>query len=363
MVVAASNSKKSRPSSSSSFSSLPDDVALKCLFRVPRCYDLNLSLVSKTLRSLMRSPELSRLRSQLLKSVYLSYDFYHSMLRRPTSYWITFRPGEKTTDYQLEKKPLSLADVPRPCLGSAVFVGSEIYFIGGRSFPSTELWILDTRSDRLRTAPSMKVGRSAEYKVAVGVVEGKIYVIGGSDEDGQVEVFDPETQTWEFADEEKVKCEWEFSVSMKQKVYMVGLGGRVSTYSPREGINSETTEVLGCVNFLCVVKNVLYACFECSGLMWFNTKLKVWTRVVDRDGNDGKLELYSSTAEKMEEYEGMIAFFWPLPNIDRTKNDLICKLIALDRLGENIRGRIEWSGIAATLPHNILLKDCLVVAG
>ncbi|KAF3588712.1 hypothetical protein F2Q69_00031949 [Brassica cretica] len=334
MVVAASNSKKSRPSSSSLFSSLPDDVALKCLFRVPRCYDLNLSLVSKTLRSLMRSPELSRLRSQLLKSVYLSYDFYHSILRRPTSYWITFCPGEKTTDYQLEKKPLSLADVPRPCLGYAVSVGSEIYFIGGRSFPSTELWILDTRSDRLRTAPSMKVGRSAEYKVAVGVVEGEIYdVIGGTDEDSQVEVFDPETQTWEFADDEKVKCEWEFSVSMKQKVYMVGLGGRVSTYSPREGINSETTE------------------------------LKVWTRVVDRDGNDGKLELYSSTAEKMEEYEGMIAFFWPLPNIDRTKNDLICKLIALDRLGENIRGRIEWSGIAATLPHNILLKDCLVVAG
>ncbi|CAF1935433.1 unnamed protein product [Brassica oleracea] len=281
---------------------------------------------------------------QLLKSVYLSYDFYHSILRRPTSYWITFCPGEKTTDYQLEKKPLSLADVPRPCLGYAVSVGSEIYFIGGRSFPSTELWILDTRSDRLRTAPSMKVGRSAEYKVAVGVVEGEIYdVIGGTDEDSQVEVFDPETQTWEFADDEKVKCEWEFSVSMKQKVYMVGLGGRVSTYSPREGINSETTEVLGYVNFLCV--------------------LKVWTRVVDRDGNDGKLELYSSTAEKMEEYEGMIAFFWPLPNIDRTKNDLICKLIALDRLGENIRGRIEWSGIAATLPHNILLKDCLVVAG
>ena len=159
----------------------------------------------------MRSPELSRLQSQL-NSVYLSYNFYHNMLRRPNSYWITFRPGDKTTDYQLEKKSLSLADVLRPCLGSAVSVGSEIYFIGGRGFPSTKLWILDTRSYRLRTAPSMKVGRSAGYKVAVGVVEGKKYVIGGSDEDSQVEVFDPETQTWDFAGEEKVKCESEFSV-------------------------------------------------------------------------------------------------------------------------------------------------------
>ncbi|CAN6891817.1 unnamed protein product, partial [Brassica oleracea] len=156
----------------------------------------------------------------------------------------------------------------------------------------------------------MQVSRSADYKVAVGVVEGKIYVIGGSDKDSQVEVFDSETQTWDF--EEKVKFESDFCVSMKQKVYTVGRDGRVST-----------------------------------GLMWFNTKLKVWTRVVDRDGKDGKLELYSSAAQKMEEYERNIAPFWPLANTDRTKNDLICKLIALDRVGENIRGRIEWSGIAA----------------
>ncbi|CAN7000356.1 unnamed protein product, partial [Brassica rapa subsp. trilocularis] len=307
------------------------------------CYDLNLSLVSKTLRSLVRSAELHRLRSQL-KSVYLSYYFYQGRFSRSPSYsWITFRPGENTTDYQLEHRSLSSADVPGPCLGYAVSVGPDIYFIGGVSVPSTKLWILDTRSGHLRTAPSMKVGRSAEYKVAVGVVEGKIYVIGGSDEESQVEVFDPETQTWDFAGEEKVKCESEFSVSMKQKVYMVGRDGRVSTYSPREGIKNEATEMLSYVKFLCV--------------------LKVWTRVVDRDGKDGKLEMYSFAAQKMEEFEGKIAFFWPLPNIDCTKSELICKLIALDRVGENIRGRIEWSGIVATLPRNIRLKDCLVVSG
>ncbi|KAG2241252.1 hypothetical protein Bca52824_096764, partial [Brassica carinata] len=161
---------------------------------------------------------------------------------RFSSYWITFRPGEKTTDYHLEQKSLSLVDVPSPCLGSAVSVGSEIYFIGGQSVPSTKNWILDTRSGHLRTAPSMKVGRM------------KIYVIGGSYEDSKVEVFDPETQTWDFAGEEKVKSESKFSVSMKQKVYMVGKGGRVSSYSPSEGINNESTEVLSDkMKFLCVV--------------------------------------------------------------------------------------------------------------
>ena len=211
--------------------------------------------------------------------------------------------------------------------------------------PMWDLICLYHRFGHLRTPPCMKVSQSADYKVAVGVVEGKIYVIGGSDEDSQVEVFDSETQTWDF--EEKAKFESDFCVSMKQKVYMVGRDGRVSTYSPREGIKNESTEMLTYVKFLCVVKNVLYACFQWSGLMWFNTKLKVWTRVVDRDGKDGKLELYSFAAQKMEEYEGNIAPFWPLANTDRTKNDLICKLIALDRVGENIRGRIEWSGIAA----------------
>ncbi|XP_013639814.1 PREDICTED: F-box/kelch-repeat protein At2g22050-like [Brassica oleracea var. oleracea] len=357
-VTAASNSKKSR-APSLSFSSLPDEVVLKCLFRVPRCYDLNLSLVSKTLRSLVRSPELYRLRSQL-KSVYLSYDLYQrGRLGRSLSYWITFRPGEKTTDYQL-------ADVlPRPSLGSAVSVGSEIYFIGGRSVPSTELCILDTRSGHLRTAPSMKVCRS-DVKVAVGLVDRKIYVIGGSKEDSQVEEFDPETQTWGFAGEEKLKCESWFSATLEEKVYMVNWDGRVSTYSPREGVNNEATEILSVgdnVKFLCVVENVLYACFKWGGLMWFNTKLKVWRRVVDRDGKDGKLELYSFAAVKMVEYEGTIAFFWPLRNIDPNKKDLTCKLIALDRVGEEISGRIEWSGIVATLPHNIRLKDCLVVSG
>ncbi|XP_013673937.1 F-box/kelch-repeat protein At2g22050-like [Brassica napus] len=356
-VTAASNSKKSG-APSLSFSSLLDEVVLKCLFRVPRCYDLNLSLVSKTLRSFVRSPELYRLRSQL-KSVYLSYDLYQRGLGRSLSYWITFRPGEKTTDYQL-------ADVlPRPSLGSAVSVGSEIYFIGGRSVPSTELCILDTRSGHLRTAPSMKVCRS-DVKVAGGLVDRKIYVIGGSKEDSHVEEFDPETQTWGFAGEEKLKCESWFSATLEEKVYMVNWDGRVSTYSPREGVNNEATEILSVgdnVKFLCVVENVLYACFKWGGLMWFNTKLKVWRRVVDRDGKDGKLELYSFAAVKMVEYEGTIAFFWPLRNIDPHKKDLTCKLIALDRVGEEINGRIEWSGIVATLPHNIRLKDCLVVSG
>ncbi|KAG2278949.1 hypothetical protein Bca52824_061504 [Brassica carinata] len=225
---------------------------------------------------------------------------------RSATHCLTFRPGEtETTDY------MPLEDVP--IHSSPVSVGSEIYFIGRCN---DNLWILDTRSRNLRTAPGMNVSRSMR-EAAVGVVDGKIYVV--VEEKSQVEVFDPQTQTWEFAGEEKVaKC-------------------------------------------LCVVENVIYAC-KGSELMWFNAKLKVWRRVVDRDGKDGKLEMYSSVAEKMVEYEGKLAFLWPLRSNGPMKDDIVCKLIALDRVGDEVRGTVEWSGIVATLPLPITLEDSLVVS-
>ncbi|CAF2279111.1 unnamed protein product [Brassica napus] len=116
------------------------------------------------------------------------------------------------------------------------------------------------------------------------------------------------------------------------------------------------------MNCLCVVENVIYACFKRSGLMWFDTKLKVWRRLVD---SDGKVIFYSFNAEKMAEYEGKLAVFWLQFNTDHAlmKMDIRCRMIALDRVGDEIRGKIEWSGIMATFPcGEITLRHCLVVS-
>ncbi|CAF2279126.1 unnamed protein product [Brassica napus] len=103
---------------------------------------------------------------------------------------------------------------------SAVSVGSEIYFLHGCPWPARSLWFFDTRSGTLQIGPSMRNARLAREE-AVGVVDGKIYVIGGSVDESQVEVFDPETQTGEFAGEEKVQCKSRFSASLEDRVYMV----------------------------------------------------------------------------------------------------------------------------------------------
>lgn len=377
-IPAASSSEKTPQGDnyqpSSCFSSLPDDIVLNCLTRVPRCDDLNISCVSKTLRSLVRSPELCRLRSLLpKKSVYLFY--YHRHQDTERCHYITLRRGdEKITthddDYQVEHRSCSLAAglLTSPCFAKfssyAVSVGSMIYFPDhGSPLPSKNFWVLDTRSVTLRKGPCMKVARWARDE-AMGVVDGKIYVIGGSSVESQVEVFDPETQTWEFAGEEKVRCGSLFSASMENKVYMVdSRHRRISAYSPREGISDEATERLSDkMNCMCVVENVLYACFKSSGLMWFDTKLKVWRRLVD---SDGKVSFFSlKNAEKMAEYEGKLAVFWTQINTTDVvmKMDIRWRVIALDRVGDEIRGKIERFGVVATSPHAITLSHCLVVS-
>ncbi|KAF3557616.1 hypothetical protein F2Q69_00016624 [Brassica cretica] len=106
------------------------------------------------------------------------------------------------------------------------------------------------------------------------------------------------------------------------------------------------------MNCLCVVENVIYACFKSSGLMWFDTKLKLWRRLVD---SDGKVIFYSFNAEKMAEYEGKLAVFWSQINTDHAlmKMDIRCRMIALDRVGEEIRGKMSglvlWPHVRMTL--------------
>ncbi|KAL0897725.1 hypothetical protein Bca101_081686 [Brassica carinata] len=343
-IHAASNSNSEKPPQednyqpSSCLSSLPDDVVLNCLTRVPRCDHLNMSCVSKTLRSLVRSPELCRLRSCLpKKSVYL---FYHNYQEPQTYHWITLRRSEKmitTHDYQMEHRSCSLA---------------EIYFTDhGCSCPSRNLWVLDTRSGTIRMGPSMKVARWA-WSTGRGVVDRKIYAIGGTDGESQLEVFDPETQTWEFAGEEKVQCESRFSASLENKVYMVdSLHRRINAYSPREGISNEATERLtDQINYMCVVENVIYAWFKWSGLKWFDTKLKVWRRLVD---SYGKVTFSSISADRMAEFEGKLAVFSKtirFTDAVEVKMEIWCKIIALDRVGEEILGKIEWRSVKTNFP-------------
>ncbi|CAH8265552.1 unnamed protein product [Arabidopsis lyrata] len=365
-------------SSWSSLSCLPDEMVLNCLVRVPRRYYENVACVSRRLRSLVRTPELYRMRSLLHKdSVYVCFCDRENYSTDATYLWFTLRPT-RTTGYQLV--PISF---PSHCFmfrSSTVAVDSEIYFVGGRPNP-TELWILDTRSGKLRQGPIKPESRRIASSNAVGVFGGKIYVIQDLIQDETEEqVYDLETQTWKVVGvpvpDEKVdtKPMMASSVSLEGKVYAMD-NDSIIVYNLRQGTRKEKLDMPIDGNWvwcICVANNVLFAFFTKCGLMWLDTKLNVW-RVVTGDVQTLQRKLYGSA---MAEYYGKLAIFWRERDISTTittkkrkkmnnnnkEEKIWCALIALDRVGEGISGTVEWSGVVATIPYVCQFLHCLVAS-
>lgn len=186
-----------------SLSSLPEDLVLNCLARVPTSYDQTLACVCKNFQSLVLSGELAQMRFLLaaIKDYPLLCVFYTEFPRPGWKklHWVTFNLKEKKTSPWKSVDISTTQNMACP----TVSVGSTIYFVGGSDCDaecSSGLVIFDSRSGKLSTGPSMKVARKG---AGVAVVDGKIYVMGGcqfkfnKDEINQVEVFDPNTQTWE----------------------------------------------------------------------------------------------------------------------------------------------------------------------
>ncbi|KAG7585283.1 F-box-like domain superfamily, partial [Arabidopsis thaliana x Arabidopsis arenosa] len=170
-----------------SFLSLPEEIILTCLARIPRSYYPKLSLVCKTFRSLIVSKELNDARFHL-KTQEIVYQVCLQFPNNPRPSWYTLwiKPGQILTNQLEEEKTKStqnirLVQITSSCYSYVpsriVSVGSEMYKISQSSTPSSNMW-----------------------KPHVGVLNGKIYALGGCRADESVnwgEVFDPKTQTWE----------------------------------------------------------------------------------------------------------------------------------------------------------------------
>ncbi|XP_033137045.1 F-box/kelch-repeat protein At2g22050-like [Brassica rapa] len=364
-----------------SLSSLPADIVLRCLVRVPKCHHLNISWVSKDLRFLVRSPELKVLRSTLPKSsLHLCFqkdDDHHSSF-----HWFTLsETSTTTTEYGLVPNPTPFP--PHKYGSSTVTVGSKIFFIGGGSSePSSDLWILDTRSGNMTKGPSMSVPRE-KGEAAVGVIDGKIYVIGGGgsfqeerfNEEIQVEAFDVKSETWELAGMENVRKTSRCSASVEGKVYMVEYG-EINVYNPREcerermvrmvsqRLERGRKDMLNDSAFIvCVVEDVLYAFFYQSGIMWFNTKLNVWRRLLDRDGKELPFIFHVDAMAEYDDGKLVILYMLSEKEIYHTVTKSIrCMLVSLHRSGDMICGTVDWSGSMGTVPDSVDFLHCLAVS-
>ncbi|EXC19727.1 F-box/kelch-repeat protein SKIP6 [Morus notabilis] len=252
--------------------SLPNDVALQCLARVPRQYHPVLAAVSKPIRSLLSSPELFAARSSLNSTESLLYLTIRSLYGKPKGWFTVYGRRSNTNDDN--KSNIIVAPVPgvpkdRLDWSDCAAVGSKIYVVGGINCVSysTKVWIFDCRFHTWERGPGMPTVRSQAAKTVV--LDSKIYVIGcWTEKKSWVLVFDTVARSWETLPSPKL------GVYNERVVGCTIRGGKVCVWLEREEIRfdpaTETWEVFESgvrpgfhwTAQMCEVNGVLYCADE-----------------------------------------------------------------------------------------------------
>ncbi|WOH05962.1 hypothetical protein DCAR_0625385 [Daucus carota subsp. sativus] len=193
----ANSSSSSDPPQQRLIPNLPDHISLQCIARIQRPHHPSLSLISKSFHATLHSPEFFATRS-LLHSTQQSL---HLNIRLNSSFnWYTLnqRPHVAKQPYLLTP----LAGIKNQPVGACCAVlGFKLYVIGGsvNEIALNNVWVFDCRFGKWEIGAKMRVCR--EF-AAAGVVNGKIYVMGGCVGDNFVksshwnEVFDPGVGVW-----------------------------------------------------------------------------------------------------------------------------------------------------------------------
>ncbi|XP_020575552.1 F-box/kelch-repeat protein SKIP6-like [Phalaenopsis equestris] len=179
--------------------SLPDDLAILCIARVPRSHHPFLAAVSRAWRSFLRSPLLFSVRLD----VGASQHFLFINLRTPNgqSRWYlhdSLRRNHSPPLIPLPAPPLAYA------LGcTAIGLGHFLFVFGGslegilsrHSFSRCVVQIYDARFNCWRLGTPMRASR--EF-AAAGVISGRIYALGGCYPINEywAEEFNPEKEQW-----------------------------------------------------------------------------------------------------------------------------------------------------------------------
>ncbi|KAL9285439.1 putative F-box/kelch-repeat protein [Arabidopsis thaliana] len=336
-IRAKTMSTTAKEAPSSLFSLLPNEIVLNILARVPRWYHPILSCVSKNLRSLVSSSELKITRSLLEKDrFYVCFQEHSNSPSLTTYHWFSFTENRRCL------VSILFTSLVEPYFATLT-LGPEIYFVG----KSRRMWILDSRSGKLRQGPRPLV---ACDQAAVGLVNDKIYVFGGIDDMNKryyegihAQVFDLKTQTWHVGPNLSVKLAClnrsVVTPSLGRKIYVRGTDRDVTIYDIKDG---KCDKIIPADDFssgdMCVVDNVIYMYYHNVGLMWYESKEKQWSVVHGLEFNG----FFNSIA--IAEYNGKLAF--------------LCAMI--DLYGSSkvaIRGRVEWSHrLLSDIPSNYNLK-------
>ncbi|CAL9227313.1 unnamed protein product [Arabidopsis halleri] len=367
----------------SSFLSLPDEIIVNCFARISKSSYRSLSLVCKTFRSLISSPDLYAARSQLgtteICGLYLCLRFSTVPFKEPTRRWFTLsvEPNRNLTDGRRCRGNVFVPfDNFLPYSNSAVSIGSKIYgeHMSDYFGPSSAIWIYDCQTRTWGDVPNMKMKRK---HASACVLDDKIYVMGGCDSGGinWFEMFDIKTQTWRTLPENPdVKVRMGDNVrkiDVVQGNIYVKTGAEVKDwiYDVKEGKWSVAEEHLSLLwsNSWCVIDNVMY-CYSCSRYKWYDLEGRMWRDVKGLE----RLNRYRSASNdfgncmvELVNYGGKLAILWDRferPGRSQNKN-IWCAMVVLNRgFGGSIWGKIEWVNVVLTVPKSYKFLRCIALS-
>lgn len=343
--------------------SLPVDIIIDIIARVPRRYYPTLSLVSKLFRSVIASHHLYVSRSLLDRT---EYCVYVTISRADNSdggdRLYTLRSNSSTNTHCLV--PITLLPLI-PTGGSYVAVDSKIFVIGGPQnenlSPAANALFIDCRFHTAQHLPCMPSEiASSVFKT----IDEKIYI-------GECEITSPPIQ-WGFikVDAESgtrlimkpdlIVCKWVCnSVVAPDKVYFKTLKN-CFVYDPDED-KWDKDEILNSKTWAnddnkCVIEGIpsCYYLRLLGILLVYDPKEIVW-KVVKGVGILTEDAVLSRTMI----YGGKVVVL--LQKQVNDKNEIWCAEIKVERdKEEEICGRVEWCGCVLQ-GHWIHFKNCFVV--
>ncbi|XP_013614925.1 PREDICTED: F-box/kelch-repeat protein At4g25710-like, partial [Brassica oleracea var. oleracea] len=317
-----------------------------CVARVSRLYYPTLSLVSKSFRSLVSSPELYKTRSlfgftESCLYVCFTKDLWYTLCRKPDK---TLKSG--SSGYALARVPVP--NSPLWHCRNMVAVGSNIYNI---AFPRSlnvlpRVSILDCKSHSWIEAPSLPVEL---HSFSASVVDHKIYVAGFDHRlmKNSFEVFDTQTRVWDSLSTSNTSAEREEmfikkAISIDGKFHVV-TDKEVLAYDPKlakwDMVGRGMRELMYSEAY-CVIGNVLYYAKE-GVFKWYDTERRTWRDL------QGLVGLPKITRHRefirLGDYGGKMVVFW-VHVIWTYYKKIWCAEISLERRPDTseIWGKVEW---------------------
>ncbi|KAG2331298.1 hypothetical protein Bca52824_002478 [Brassica carinata] len=365
--------KKKNLNPSLSLFSLPDDIVLNCVARIPLSYYPKLSLVSKTFASLISSHKLKETRFLQKRYEKILHVCFHFPTKSDSLSWYSLwlKPNQPLTN-DLEKKEMSTGNallVPIPssyCRRPPTFVckvGSEYYAINRYG-----LLVTKSGTGNWRKVPNMMTVARGEDAIA-GVLDGKIYVMGGCsmyESKHWAEVYDTKTQTWESLPDPGFYLR--FSTLMKMEVRGEDIYVKASkdtnlyVYDTKEG---KWEDVIPMFESSVVIENVRYR-YLSADLIWYSEKHNGWRRVNGLSVLERHCRRGSGNIE-MVNYGGKLLMIWDefVCGLHRhEKTNIWCALIAFERRNgdEEVWGNVEWANSVLTVPISCVLLRHVIQA-